>query len=67
MTEKINKNIKMALPCLVCEDLVEVKSINTSAVICNKCRNAILNVRHNFENIKTDIDKIKLKQALNFK
>jgi hypothetical protein len=67
MEEKINKNIKIALPCLICDKLVEVKSKYIQVVVCKECKNAILDLKENFENIKNEIDRIKLKQALNIK
>lgn len=67
MEKEINKNIKIALPCLICDKLVEVESEYTQVAVCNECKNAILDLKENFENIKNDINKIKLKQALNNK
>lgn len=64
MEEKINKNIKMALPCLICNKLVEVKSEYTQVVICEECRSAILNVKENFKKIYIDVEKLKLAKAL---
>lgn len=48
----VNNNFEAVSPCLVCGEGVTINNFKSHAVICEKCKEAILYMRNQLENIK---------------